>query len=386
MWLDNMDIGLGNGLRNKLAEAIAKGDDKKAKELVSSTFFMLIIIIIPMTGLLMLIIHLADLYPIMDPEHQCNNLTKVVSVAVLFVCMTFIFKFIGNFYQGLQLPAISNLITTCGHTLVLAGTFILYIAGSKSIMAIAIVNTLSPLIIYMMAYPYTFYIKYKKYRPSIHCFNTTLIKGLFLIGIKFFILQMCGAVIMQSVNFLISRYFTPALVTPYQLAYRYFSIVMLAFTIITTPYWSATTDAWAKGDIEWIRNSMRRTRKTLLIAFFGIILMILFSPIFYHLWVGNMTKVPLAMTIAMALYTMIFIYVMAYSYFLNGIGALRLQLICSVTMAILFIPAAIAVAKLTHQVISILILMCIINIPCIICDQIQFNKIINGNAKGIWKV
>ena len=34
-WMDNFDIGLSNGLRNKLAEAIAHDDKKLAKELTS---------------------------------------------------------------------------------------------------------------------------------------------------------------------------------------------------------------------------------------------------------------------------------------------------------------------------------------------------------------
>ena len=47
LWIDQFDIGLGNGLRNKLAEALAKGDKEKARRLVSTTFMMLIIIVIP---------------------------------------------------------------------------------------------------------------------------------------------------------------------------------------------------------------------------------------------------------------------------------------------------------------------------------------------------
>ena len=40
IWIDNMDIGLGNGLRNKLAEAMAHNDYAKGQQYVSSTFAM----------------------------------------------------------------------------------------------------------------------------------------------------------------------------------------------------------------------------------------------------------------------------------------------------------------------------------------------------------
>ena len=47
LWIDNLDIGLGNGLRNKLAVAMAHNDYEKGRQYVSSTFAMLAIIIVP---------------------------------------------------------------------------------------------------------------------------------------------------------------------------------------------------------------------------------------------------------------------------------------------------------------------------------------------------
>ena len=42
LWIDHLDIGLGNGLRNKLSAQLAHNDIEKARQSVSSTFFMLI--------------------------------------------------------------------------------------------------------------------------------------------------------------------------------------------------------------------------------------------------------------------------------------------------------------------------------------------------------
>ena len=45
MWMGRFfDFGLGNGLRNKLGEAIANNDTLLAKTLVSTTVFMLLLI------------------------------------------------------------------------------------------------------------------------------------------------------------------------------------------------------------------------------------------------------------------------------------------------------------------------------------------------------
>lgn len=162
------------------------------------------------------------------------------------VCATFILKFLGNFYMGLQLPAINNGLVTIGNTLALIGTYIVYLSGFHSLLLIAIVNTAGPLMSYLLCYPITFYGKYKNLRPSIKFVNSSSVKELFLIGAKFFVLQIAGIILFFSTNIIISKLYSPSMVTPYQIANRYFMVAMLLFTIICVPYWSATTDAYAK--------------------------------------------------------------------------------------------------------------------------------------------
>lgn len=124
LWIDQFDIGLGNGLRNKLAEALAKGDKEKARRLVSTTFMMLIIIVIPILLILRIIIDNIDLYSILNINRATvPNLENIFIISIVFVGVTFIFKFIGNVYLGLQLPAINNLLIVSGQTLALISIF-----------------------------------------------------------------------------------------------------------------------------------------------------------------------------------------------------------------------------------------------------------------------
>jgi hypothetical protein len=75
---------------------------------------------------------------------------------------------------------------------------------------------------------------------------------------------------------------------------------------------------------------------------------------------------------------------MWYSYFINGIGKLRLQLIFTTTAAVLFIPLAYLATQWTHSIIWFMIVMCLVNIPGLIVNRIQFYKLLNGQATGIW--
>lgn len=386
IWIDNLDIGLGNGLRNKLAEYMAKNNYGKAREAVSSTFFMLICIIMPTMLLLIAIISFIDINTFLGVDKNIvNNLNLIMVLAISMVSTTFIFKFIGQIYMGLQMPAINNFLITSGQTLMLIMTYILYLTDTATLLSIVIVNTGSPLIVYLLSYPYTFYYKYPQLRPSIKHIEKKMILSLFLIGVKFFILQISTVLIFMSSNAILSRYFSPVVVTPYQAAYRYFNIALILFNILSIPYWSATTDAWTRRDIAWINNAIHQMIKNTTVLLLFIIFMIIISPLFYHIWLKNLTIIPLSMTVSIAIYISIVIISMTFSNFLNGIGAFNLQLITTVSGAILYIPLTIIAITNIHNPIFVILMMALVYAPGIFINYIQLNKIINGTATGIWQ-
>lgn len=385
LWIDNMDIGLGNGLRNKIAEYLAHGERERTRSLVSSTFAMLTCIIIPVMLVLLLLIMVGNPYQIFNATpDKAPHLEQVLMVTVILVCTSFIFKLIGNFYMGLQLPAVSNLLIALGQTLALLGTYIVLYSGSHSLMHIALVNTAAPLLVYLLAFPYTFFYKYPHLRPSFMLINLQEAKAVINMGVQFFILQISAVILFMTSNLLISNLFSPEMVTPYQITYRYFSILLVIFTVVCMPFWNATTDAYQRGDMEWIRNATRKLRLMTIGFFICLVVMILLSDIVYAIWIDRQMVIDIRMSIVMATYIFIIIYSMRYSYFINGIGKLRLQLIFTTAAAVAFIPLAYLTTQWTHNIIWFMVVMCMVNIPGLIVNRIQFSKLINGKAKGIW--
>lgn len=385
LWIDNMDIGLGNGLRNKLAVYLAHEETERARSLISSTFALLSYIIVPTMLLLTGLIIVNDNYQLLniDPS-KVGDLNQVLIATVILVCTTFIFKLIGNFYMGLQLPAVSNLLIALGQTLALIGTFIVYKSGSHSLLHIAIVNSAAPLLVYLLAFPYTFWYKYPQLRPVVSLINLNEAKAVISMSIQFFIMQLSSLILFTTSNILISKLFNPAMVTPYQITYRYFSIMLVLFTVICMPFWNATTDAYERGDMQWIKNATHKLRLMTIGIIICMAVMVILSDYVYAVWIGQDITIDLSMSIVMATYIFILIYSMRYSYFINGIGKLRLQLIFTSLAAILFIPLAYLVVKWTNSIIWFMVIMCIVNAPGLIVNRIQFNKLINGTAKGIW--
>ena len=386
LWIDNMDIGLGNGMRNKLTFYLAQDNVLGARSLISSTFAMLTVIIIPTLIILLILIWTTDTYKFFNVDvSQVGHLKEVLMITVILVCTTFVFKLIGNFYMGLQLPAVNNLLISLGQTIALLGTYIVYLSQSHSLMMIAIVNTGASLLVYLISIPITFYCLYPNLRPSLKLIKLHEAKEVASMGVQFFIMQISSLILFATSNILISNFFSPSMVTPYQITYRYFSVFMVIFTVICIPYWNATTDAYTRGDIKWIRQATGKLKIMTIAILIGLMFMVAVSNYVYDFWIGEKVNISFQMTIVMALYIFILIYSMRYSYFINGIGTLRLQIIFTTGAAILFIPLAYWITMWKHDIIYFMLVMCAINIPGVIVNRIQFQKLINGSATGIWK-
>lgn len=385
IWIDSMDIGLGNGLRNILADKLAKGDMAGAKTCVSTTFFTLIGIILPVVCIATILCNAINIYQLLNVDPQLiPHLSAVVSVSVIIVGGTFIFKFIGNVYMALQLPAVNNALVTIGQTLTLISVFCMQQAHFNSLMWVAIAYTAGPLLSYLVAYPISFRGKYAFLRPGISAFKACMIKDLFSLGIKFFILQIAGIILFASTNLIISKLFSPELVTPYQVTYRYYSFTVMIFTVIAVPFWSATTDAYATNDMQWIKKSMRKLHIILAGMLLAIVLQTLASPYIYKIWVGEGVRTNLMLSCLMGIYIFEIICSLCYSYILNGMGALNVQLVTTMSAAILYLPLAWFWGKV-YGVDGVAIALIIVNMPGTVINCVQYKKIISGNASPMWR-
>lgn len=385
IWIDSMDIGLGNGLRNILADKLAKGDRAGAKTCVSTTFFTLIGIILPVVCIATILCNAINIYQLLNVDPQLiPHLSAVVSVSVIIVGGTFIFKFIGNVYMALQLPAVNNALVTIGQTLTLICVFGMQQAHVNSLMWVAIAYTAGPLLSYLVAYPITFRGKYAFLRPGISAFKACMIKDLFSLGIKFFILQIAGIILFASTNLIISKLFTPELVTPYQVTYRFYSFTVMIFTVIAVPFWSATTDAYAKNDMQWIKKSMRKLNIILGGMLLAIVIQTLASPYIYKIWVGDGVRTNLMLSCLMGIYIFEIICSLCYSYILNGMGALNVQLVTTMSAAILYLPLAWFFGK-AYGVDGVAMALILVNLPGTVINCVQYKKIVSGNASPMWR-
>lgn len=382
--IDAIDVGLGNGLRNRLAEAMATGNREMARRQVSTTFIMLILVMVPLVLLLSVILMFVDCNKLMNVDPcMVHDMRGVLIASIAIMGATFVFKFIGNMYMGLQLPAINNILVVLGQTVSLVILYVISLFGKSSLMTVAIAFTVAPLAVYLLAYPISFCGRYKFLAPSLKSFDKESLRILFSLGVKFFVIQISGLMLFMSSNVIISHVLTPAEVTPYQIAYRYFSILSMLFAIIASPLWSATTDAYTIGDWKWINRMMHKMNYLLVFCFFVSVAMLAFASTFYHIWVGNKVTVQFFLSALMAIYAFGLVVSNCYSNILFGIGKIRLMMRMAVIEVIAFIPIQFYACS-EYGVEGLLCILIFVTAITAFINYIQFKKISTQTAKGIW--
>lgn len=159
----------------------------------------------------------------------------------------------------------------------------------------------------------------------------------------------------------------------------------MGYTILINPYWSSFTEAYAKNDFDWIKKSVLNIQKIWLIIPFCLVGMVFFSDWFYQLWVGDKVIVPLKLSITMAFFVCLMTFNMIYVYFINGVGKIKFQLIISLISMIINIPLSIYLGKyLEWGSTGVILATCFSLLYCVVLWPIQYIKLINKTAKGIW--
>ena len=383
-WLGFFDIGFGNGLRNKFAEAVANDNPELARIYVSTTYAILTIIISVVLIIFFFLNPFLNWAKILNtPPAMLTELRTLVLIVFTFFCIQFILQLLTTILTANQQPAKASFFNFLGSLLSLIIIFFLTKFTQGNLVYLGIAFSFTPVLVLAIASVFCFSGEYKKYRPSLKHIKFTFAKDLMSLGLKFFMIQITFVIIYQTDNIIISQLFGPSEVTPYNIAYKYFGIIPMAFGIIITPFWSAFTEAWIKRDFEWIKSTMRKLKLFLILLTIVSLIMLLLSNFAYKIWVGKEIIVPISLSVVMASYVILNAANGVFSQFLNGVGKVRLQLYAGITGTILNIPLALFFGKAIGLAGVILagVIMGAINI---FWGAIQYNKIINNKATGIW--
>jgi O-antigen/teichoic acid export membrane protein len=385
-WFNIMDIGLGNGFRNKFAEAIAEGNINKAKEYTATLYSSMILIVLSFIILYSFIHSFLNWEDILNIQHSIkSNLNTIVYFVFVLLGLQLILKNINMVLLALQKTALSNLLPFLGNIIALIGILILSKLGKANLFSIAMVFMMAPIFVFAISTIILYNSSFKLYRPNSIRFNINSFKEIMNLGVKFFIIQISMIVIYSSSNILITQLYGPEEVTPYNIAYRLFTAFQIFFTIIVTPFWSAFTEANMKSDTIWIRKAINKLIKIWVlfsIFLFGVWTL---TPFLVKFWIGNSVYISYELSFQFMIFSILFTYSSIMSSYLAGIGKIQLSLYIAIIQSIINIPLAILLADYCElKTIGIILALNINMLIPVILSTYQAFKILNKQPHGIW--
>lgn len=345
-WISIFDIGIGNGLRNKFAEAMAKNRIEEAREYVSTAYFLMFGISISLILIFIIPWIIVDWIKVFNvPSEFGNDIFFLVGITFLLTSFQFCLKLIDTLLTANHKPAWSALMGTISNTLILLLLWLGKDMVNDSLFAVGFIYTGVPLLVFLLSSLYFFSNQFKSVSPKISFFRKSKVKSLFSLGMQFFIIQIAVVVIFSTDSMIITHMLSPKEVTPYSIVFRYFSVVTMAAGIIMTPLWSAYTEAAAKGDLQWIRNILKK--QLILFSFLVVVVFILymFGRPLIKLWLKNDIVFSNHLFMGMALYTILSLWNNIFSFFLGGLSLVRLGTFLTTITALLNIPLSIYFIK-----------------------------------------
>lgn len=385
-WFSFFDIGLGNGLRNKFAEAKAQGNYENAQAFVSTAYFTIGSVSIFLIFVFLGINQFIDWAQLFNTNVDLQReLSLLLPIVFTFFALQLVMKLITSIYQADQNHSIYGKVEFVGQVLSLIIIWLLTKMNNSSLLVFGSVFSALPVLILVFLNFFAFKNTYKRFKPKFSLWRGECLKEITGLGFKFFVIQIAALVLFTTDNFIISKIYGPKEVVPFNIVFKYFSIVTMVYVIIITPYWSSFTEAYEKKDFQWIKTSVSNIQKIWLVVPVVLVVMIFFSDWFYEFWIGNKINVPIQLSITMALYVLVLTFNVVYNFFINGVGKIKLHLVISVLIMVLNIPLSLFFAEILGFKVSGIVLGSIV---CLLLNvafmPIQYHKLVNNKATGIW--
>jgi len=336
-WMVFFDLGVGNGLRNKVSEALAKEETKEAAAYISSAYTLIGLISLAIWAISTVASYFIPWQVVFNTEAISElALRETFQIAVFFVVLNFWIGLISALLSAVQktaLVAFGQLVT---NLLMLVFVYFLTRATNPSITKLAITYGVS-ILTANIAISLLFYRGHRELRPQL-IFDKNHLGPLLNLGLQFFSIQFAVLIIFTTDKMLITQLFGPQYIAQYDVLFKIFSLVNFAHALISTPLWSAYTDSYHRGDLRWIRRMLRHQLIIFTIICASVILIALASKSLINIWIGNDFDIANDLILAMGILTIVSAWNNVFGTIVGGIGKLRLGSIYTMITAAINLP------------------------------------------------
>ncbi len=361
-WIILFDVGIANGLRNKISESLAEENKLKTKHYISTAYIILGIISLFLIIVFLIISEYISWQKVFNTISITNQELKyVVNITFVFLFLNFWISIINQVFNGFQKTSLVVFNQFLSNAFSLFAVFLLYKFYEPSLIKLSIIYGIS-LLSSSLILSIWFYKKNSEFIPKIIFFGVDYLKPILSLGFKFFILQIGVVVILISDKILITQLFGPEYVASYDVVFKLFSIITIAHAILLSPLWSSYSDAYHRNDMKWIKKTIKNQLKIyLLIIVATILLSLLIKPI-VSIWIGKDFIINNTLIVLIAFFVLVSCWNNIFSYFINATNKLFVLTILVIFLSIINIPLSIFLVKVFHFGIEGIVLGTIISL------------------------
>lgn len=339
-WIIYFDLGLGHGLRNKLAESLAKDQSDEARDYISSAYSLIGIISLMLFFTLAIAAFIVPWQKVFNTQLLgAEKLSYAVLISGFFIALNFWISLINSVLNAVQKASVVVLGQFLFNALSLTLIYVLINTTDASLLYLATIYGISMVGANVLLSVW-FYKGNLSLIPKLSL-DFSHIRPLLNLGLQFFVIQIAVLVIFTTDKILITQLFGPEFVTPYDVVFKLFGVITLIYGLITAPLWSSYTDAYHRGDFIWIKGVLRKQLLIFGLIILAVIILIFIAKPVIVIWIGGDLIVPMPLVFSMGLFILISTWNNIYAFFLNGIGKIRLQLYSAVLAMLMNIPLAI---------------------------------------------
>lgn len=334
-----LDLGVGNALTNKVADAASKGNEEHLADTISGGLGFLTILAFVMGGALYALAGVVPwnaLIKVGTLPLQAEIESTIRTFSILFA-VTLFAGGVQRVFHGLQKGFEAHLAAIIGSLISLgalswcarveAGVPLLLLSA----MGGGIVANLLLLLVLLKRGLF----RRKKIGSNIRLETPRLVK----VGGLFFLLQMGTMVGWEADSLIISSTLGAASVAAFNVTQRLFMFVSQPLYVMNAPLWPAYADASSRGERDFIKATLARSMLvTFLLALAGSLVLSLAGEFVIKVWTGGVVYPPASLVGAFAVWTVFECVGNAFAMFLNGTGVIRQQVVVAGLFIALALP------------------------------------------------
>lgn len=339
-WVTFFDFGVGNGLRNKVAECLATSMRQETGLYISAAYVFIGIVSI---GLLALIYGANQLFSWQNVFNTNAVSEEILGGAFLLAATLLTLNFwlgiINYLLAAVQKSSVTSIGSAISNLMILGGLlafdgwFEFSITSLVWIYGFALVTVNLTLSVWLFS-------THPELRPRLW-FRRRHLSPIVGVGWRFAFLQFCFLAVFMSDRVLVAHLCGPGEVTRYDLVFKYMSVITLLHGVIAGPMWSAYTDAFHRGDYAWIRQSVAGQVKIVVMLAGATVFLVLIGRPAIGAWIGQDMELPVLLLPLMGVLVVMTMWHGIFAIFANGTGQIGLQMVTMLLAAALNIPLSI---------------------------------------------